>query len=168
MAKRKLWKLDIDIRETNWCINLVIMDNVVNQPNLELTFAHPTKQWTELSLPRVLSFTEYIVMCRICLLFCIFLEQRTHITKLRSFVVFGCSVSYLQCTLVRMVNWIDVEISSRYTYSTHIIYPIHSAPEQWPIEKKNFYPQNQSQRASVTIVHWYLIILKCCTGNFLR
>ena len=117
MAKRKLWKLDIDIRETNWCINLVIMDNVGNQPNLELTFAHPTKQWTELSLPRVLSFTEYIVMCRICLLFCIFLEQSTHITKLRSFVVFGCSVSYLQCTLVRMVNWIDVEISSRYTYS---------------------------------------------------
>ena len=35
------------------------MDNVGNQPNLELTFAHPTKQWTELSLPRVLSFTEY-------------------------------------------------------------------------------------------------------------
>ena len=122
MPKRKLSKLDIDIRETNWCINLVIMDNVGNQPNLELTFAHPTKQWTELSLPRVLSFTEYIVMCRICLLFCIFLEQSTHITKLRSFVVFGCSVSYLQCTLVRMVNWIDVEISSRYTYSHNTSY----------------------------------------------
>ena len=35
-------------------------------------------------------------------------------------------------------------------------------------EKKNFYIQNQSQRVSVTIVHWYLIILKCFPWKFLR
>ena len=35
------------------------------------------------------------------------------------------------------------------------------------LRKKNFYTQNQSQRVSVTIVHWYLIILKCFAGRFL-
>ena len=43
----------------------------------------------------------------------------------------------------------------------------HSASEQWPSEKKNFYTQNQSQWVSVTIVNWYLIILKCFAWRFL-
>ena len=35
------------------------------------------------------------------------------------------------------------------------------------LRKKNFYTQNQSQQVSVTIVHWYLIILKCFAWRFL-
>ena len=35
------------------------------------------------------------------------------------------------------------------------------------LRKKNFYTQNQQIHFSVTIVRWYLIILKCFAGNFL-
>ena len=76
-------------------------------------------------------------------------------------------VSYIKKNANKLYLCRKKDILKRVTWH-YITYLLRNIDLEMLPHLKNFYTQNQSQRVSVTIVHWYLIILKCCTGNFLR
>ena len=103
-------------------------------------------------------------------LWCIFCKPRSWVVHLELQLLCGMNQIEIDTTSLLFKVYLNFKSGLNIMNRESSLYLLSKAQCSWTVtQRKNYFSiQNQSQRFSVTILHWYLIILKCFAGNFLR